>query len=398
MSSCILGKLGDELEVFEEEFATVEGTLNGAWPNGELAIIALFRVEADDEHLVRYKLEYSPEPFRFIGVKPGSYKLVAFSDRNGDLIYQRGEPACMQEIRFTAVGGGHYSELGLVIDSSRSDFLSGSLDLSDDAEMDFQRCSRGEITTIDDPRFSAENGSIGMWEPVRFMEEVGGGLYMLEAYDPNKIPVLFIHGLGGNPSEFAYMIEQMDRAHFQPWLAFYPTHARMEAVVGFVSDLTEGLFAKYGYEHLYVVGHSMGGLVGLGFVEQLAPDTPYGNSVGLLVTMCAPWGGSAAAEMGLKWSHVVAPAWIDLATGSPFLQGLASKPIPEQIPFHLMFAYLDGEHDDGTVSISSALHAPVQDKAGRVYGYHSKHAAVLTNRAVSDELNQILKTTRESQQ
>jgi len=273
-----------------------------------------------------------------------------------------------------------------------------SLDMGDSTELDFQQVSRGEVTTIENPRFTAENGSLGMWEPMKFLNEVGGGMYMLEPYSPEKIPVLFVHGLGGNPSEFTYLIENLDHEHFQAWVAFYPSHARMDTVANFVLDLTEGLHVEHGYEQLYVVGHSMGGLVGRAFIDKLAGGTPHGDAVSLLVTMCTPWGGSGAAKMGLKYSRVIAPAWVDLASDSPFLQGLGNKAIPEHIPFYLMFAYLDGESDDGTVSISSALHAPVQRKARRVMGYESEHAGVLKSPAVSDELNRILKQTRESQQ
>jgi len=355
-------------------------------------------VDDEGEHLIRYKLSYSPDTFEFKGVEPGEYVLVAFNDRNADLIYQVGEPASSEELRFRAKGGGTYADLTLHIDPAMSNTLSMSLDMSNSADLDFKRISRGEITTIDDPRFSAENGSIGMWEPLRFIDEVGGGLFLLEPYDPKKIPVLFVHGLGGNPSEFSYFIERLDHEHFQAWVAYYPSHVRMETASGFLHELTQELHAKYEYKHLYVVGHSMGGLVGRGFIDEVSGDSAYAKSLSLLVTLCTPWNGSGAAKMGLKYSNIVAPAWIDLAPGSPFLRGLGEKDLPVQLPFYLMFAYLDGESDDGTVSISSALHAPVQRKAKRVYGYESKHAGVLRNEVVSDDLNRILKTTREGQQ
>ena len=61
--------------------------------------------------------------------------------------------------------------------------------------------SLGEEVNIDDPRFTEENASIGLWMPHHFLKKIGAGIYFLDPFDPNKIPVLFVHGVSGNPNQ-----------------------------------------------------------------------------------------------------------------------------------------------------------------------------------------------------
>lgn len=63
-----------------------------------------------------------------------------------------------------------------------------------------------EIVTLDDPRFSLENGRLGLWEPIQFLRTVGGGVFFLEPFDPEKIPVILVHGLGGYTEDIISLI------------------------------------------------------------------------------------------------------------------------------------------------------------------------------------------------
>src|SRR6185369_4353754 len=54
------------------------------------------------------------------------------------------------------------------------------------------------------------------------------GVYMLEPYDPQKIPVLFVHGLWSSPITWMEMFNDLRsqpeiRARYQFWFYFYPT-------------------------------------------------------------------------------------------------------------------------------------------------------------------------------
>ena len=62
--------------------------------------------------------------------------------------------------------------------------------------------------------------------PGRFSEETG--LYFLQPYDPDKIPLVFVHGLVSSPDAFKNMINDLAphpwfRENYQVWLFNYPT-------------------------------------------------------------------------------------------------------------------------------------------------------------------------------
>lgn len=54
----------------------------------------------------------------------------------------------------------------------------------------------GEAVSLEDLRFNKENGKLGLWSPVQFIEEHGAGIYFLQLYEPSKPPVLMVHGAG----------------------------------------------------------------------------------------------------------------------------------------------------------------------------------------------------------
>ena len=74
----------------------------------------------------------------------------------------------------------------------------------------------GQITTLDVKIFARENGSTGYWKPLTFLRDFGIGVYLLEPYDPDKIPVLFVHGAVGTPAGWKKLVATMDRTKFQP--------------------------------------------------------------------------------------------------------------------------------------------------------------------------------------
>ena len=99
------------------------------------------------------------------------------------------------------------------------------------------------------------------------------GIYMIHPYDPDKIPILFIHGLMSTPLSWQNLVNDLCAdpkvlEHYQPWFFLYPTgQPALESAAQLRADLqaTQRLFDPKGTaipsHHLVVVAHSMGGLL-----------------------------------------------------------------------------------------------------------------------------------------
>ena len=93
------------------------------------------------------------------------------------------------------------------------------------------------------------------------------GLYFLEPYDPNRIPVVFVHGLMSTPFDWVKTINglQQDpevRKRYQPWVFSYATgNPILYSALRLREELAK--VDKLYPNHLpyVVVGHSMGGML-----------------------------------------------------------------------------------------------------------------------------------------
>src|SRR5262249_37612541 len=154
----------------------------------------------------------------------GTYQLGVFEDRNRDLNYQPGEePAAVfnDAAAFELRAGERRSNIELVIDANGSTRLPFAVSAASAERHEITQVpalQMGTLTSIDGPRFSDDNAKIGLWDPFRFLFEIGAGVYFLEPYDPHKIPVLFVHGAMGHPGNWKYLVSTLDRSRFQPWL------------------------------------------------------------------------------------------------------------------------------------------------------------------------------------
>ena len=123
--------------------------------------------------------------------------------------------------------------------------------------------------------------------PDRFSEEAG--LYFLQPYDPEKIPVVFVHGLVSSPDAFKNVINDLApqpwfRQHYQVWLFNYPTgnpwlysgakfREHMRAACAYAR--TKG--DDRNLNKMVIVSHSMGGLISRSSVTE--PGTKFYDAV-----------------------------------------------------------------------------------------------------------------------
>ena len=236
-------------------------------PRGPL-IVAAFRRSGEDYVLVDYFTASKPGAW-LLGVQPGTYWVAAFEDANSDGAYDD-EPFYRPDMEHPLVmaPGQQVTGMDIVIPFAGRALKTGHLTLSgmqasDDEDQKttslYAVSKVGEIASLDDARFSSENAEAGMWKFYDFLLAGRAGIYFLEAYDPERIPVLFVHGIAGTPRDFSTLIAKLDRRRFQPWVAYYPSGARLDRLVIWLDELFTRLEVSLRFETAVVVAHSMGG-------------------------------------------------------------------------------------------------------------------------------------------
>lgn len=241
----------------------------------------------------------------------------------------------------------------------------------------------GEIASLDDPRFSEKVADLGFWRPLDYASRTHPGVYFLGAFDPTRVPVLFVHGMNGSPANFSYLISHLDRSRFQPWVYSYPSGAQLDAIADHLDHTIRQLQLRQQFGQMAIVAHSMGGLVARGFILRHAKSAS-AEPIPLLVTISTPWEGHEAAERVPRVVNI----WRDIVPGSVYLTSLFSAQLPANTHHYLLFTF-----NDRSVTVASQLAAPAQDEAVRVVGFDDTHAGVLRNPNVAALLNHLLAET-----
>jgi len=93
------------------------------------------------------------------------------------------------------------------------------------------------------------------------------GLYFLQPYDPDRIPVVFVHGLISTPFDWVKTINGLladpeIRKHYQFWVFAYPTgNPVLYSALRLREELAKVDKAYPNHKGYVLVGHSMGGLL-----------------------------------------------------------------------------------------------------------------------------------------
>ncbi|MCL2624114.1 MAG: alpha/beta hydrolase [Planctomycetaceae bacterium] len=122
-------------------------------------------------------------------------------------------------------------------------------------------------------------GTVGVFDPASLLETLPGhnrpaiGLYMAQPYDPNKIPVILIHGLFSSPMTWVEMVNTLRsdpeiRDKYQFWFYLYPSGqpfwvsaAHLRSELKTIRDKIDPHHAEPALDRMVLVGHSMGGLI-----------------------------------------------------------------------------------------------------------------------------------------
>jgi hypothetical protein len=119
----------------------------------------------------------------------------------------------------------------------------------------------------------------GLLRPEELLKPAAGrqtkpmGLYMVQPYEPGKIPVVLVHGLWSSPMTWMEMFNDLRsspdvRRNYQFWFYFYPTYqpfwlsaAQLRRDLAEVRQVLDPQRREPALDQMVLVGHSMGGLV-----------------------------------------------------------------------------------------------------------------------------------------
>jgi len=400
LSGCLFRDLKNDLAEYDASYALVGKILSPHKDQGKIIVI-LFSEEDGKQIPVRYVFPEETGHFSFL-VEAGTYYLKAFEDLNENLDHDPGEYAGAYGDPISVVpaepkagekAGRAIENLDIRL-SPATAFLDG-LDSIEDLTIEQMPVFKlGTIAKLDDPVFDQANGSTGYWKPLSFIKQFGFGIYFLEPYDPERIPVLFVHGAVGTPIGWKNLAEGMDKRRYQSWFFYYPSGIRLDVAANILNRLIQTLHEKYGFDSLCITAHSMGGLVSRAAIlkNHYQYDQKY---IKLFISLSTPWGGVRMAQIGAEKAPTAIPSWHDVAPDSEFIHRIYSQPLPPDIPFHLFFSYKGNcstfmENNDGTIELKSELDYRAQSEAADIYGLNEDHDTILSSRDTVEQYREVL--------
>jgi pimeloyl-ACP methyl ester carboxylesterase len=392
LSSCAFIRLQEDLDKL-----AASGTIHGKISNNsnEKSRIILI-VYNKKKGLVKYKfLDKESDYFAFILPAGEQYHIALFEDLNNNLKLDKGEP------------GGYWSnpdkkvltprgniQVNLTINSKVRIPSAYNLDIkkTDKKSGDKTIISTGDIADLDNIIFSHEYGEKGLWTPLSSLEKNGLGVYFMEKYDPKKIPILFIYGIGGYPQSWETFFKEIDRTRYQPWFYYYPSGFRIGKAGNALTTIMNELHLKYQFKSMFILAHSMGGLVAYDFLQK-SIAAKRGDYIKLLITISTPWKGDKDAEWA-KHAPAVIPCWKDLMPGSPFIEKVSPDGISKNIPYYLLFSFHGDRkpfrmNNDNIVYLASELRFDMQQRAEKIFGFDLTHTEILKDKDVIETCNTI---------
>jgi pimeloyl-ACP methyl ester carboxylesterase len=393
ITGCFLTKVKKEKREYLGSTVLV-GRISSAFPGNGPIIVAACAMHQGKREVVHYTVLHDSGEYELMVAK-GDYYIFAYWDKNSNLVYDAGEPAGQygDPNMVSTSAGGVMGGINISIpESAQKIEVPSGFEIAADKPRKLYSRLAGTIIDLEDELFSEENGNKGYWEGLSFFKEIGGNIYFLEEYDPQKIPILFIHGATGTPKVWKYFIDNIDRTRFQPWLFYYPSGSRIQGLSYLLLWKLQNLKIKYNFEQLYITAHSMGGLVARSFIMDHGVAFPY---VKLFVSLATPWGGSGMAEYGVRQSPAVVPCWIDMQPDSPFIQSLYQTKMPETVSFYMFYGHRGSRNpfrsnNDRSIAFSSLLDRRAQSEAKMNYAFNEDHTSIVYSKEVLEQYNMII--------
>jgi pimeloyl-ACP methyl ester carboxylesterase len=232
----------------------------------------------------------------------------------------------------------------------------------------------------------------GIYKTAEFLALSGIYFYSLEKDNPEKIPVIFVHGYGGSPRDFAHIVSSIDTTLYKCCFFYYPSGQSLERSANiFYEIFLSGHIIQVEQKRLVIIAHSMGGLVARAALNMYS-QMPSGVESIAYLSICTPYGGNEPANNASNAPLSVA-SWIDIGSKSAFIDKLNNIQLDKSISFYLFFGFQNngsGKSGDGTIELTSQLHSSAQALASMVYGFDETHTSIIESKELTAKINTIL--------
>ena len=299
-TSCSFSRLQKDLNK-HDTLVTISGAITSQSATSSPIIIYMLTSDPLQPRLINYEVLKRPGHFSF-AANPGTYCIYVYEDSNRDQQHQDNERTGSSGQITATEPGDQITGLTVVLPQQVNPALLReihSIKRKSKTDLANYKLHTGKIFALDAPCFNKEFVTMGLWEPLKFIGKVPFGILFMETYDPDKIPVLFIHGINGSPRFFKEIIANLDRNRFQPWLAYYPSGVKIEAIANYLLNLLNELDVRHDFKQLHIVAHSMGGLVSRSLINLYNKEKD-DFQIDRMITISAPFAGHQAAAMGLN--------------------------------------------------------------------------------------------------
>jgi pimeloyl-ACP methyl ester carboxylesterase len=317
----------------------------------------------------------------------GKYRLVLLMDDNNDDLFEKKEIAGgYQNLNVISVVEGDVLTQIDIKPLTEKDVLShvpDSLQLKYDYTSNVYLSGNGQVRKIYDAVFSLQNAQVGYWSPTNFMKSFGANFYMEEPYDPEKIPVIFVHGSNGSPRDWVYFRIRLDKKRYQAIYFYYPSGLRLTLVARILHEQLTAFEQKAGFKKACLVAHSMGGLITQEMLTTYGLEN-HARYIKLYITLATPWSGFKSADTAVATSPKKLPFWIDIASRSMFIKKLLTKSLPGEIDHYLFFGKAD------RVSQGRALDERAFKDVKGTFAFQVNHNTILSDRRVYRQYQKLL--------
>lgn len=172
-------------------------------------------------------------------------------------------------------------------------------------------------------------------------------LYSLGEIDPEKEPLIFVHGINGAPADLKPLMQPFMKSKYQIFFLAYADNKRLLSrnAKDFAQELMVLRDLIIGEERdLTIVAHSMGGILSRSTLNVLKDELQLFGKIRLF-TIDSPWAGfagpddsGAAGRFLMTLSRPFLPdGFEDMRARSDFFKGLFQE-LPGTVKVHLAFA------------------------------------------------------------